>query len=241
VIRPDWSVPESVRAFTTTREGGVSRGDYRSLNLGSHVDDDLEKVLENRRILIESLELPCEPVWLDQVHGIEVLRVDSRPSNVGPPRADAAITRQPGVVCCVLTADCLPVFLTDQSGSEVAVAHAGWRGLASGVLEATVRAFSAPAERLIAWAGPAISVAHFEVCAEVRQQLGGSESAWKPHQAGDKYYANLYQIAGERLAAVGVINYGHSQSCTFADEQSFFSYRRDGQCGRQASIIYLAE
>lgn len=218
----------------------MSAAPYASLNLGGHVGDLPEAVAENRRRLREAAGVPAEPVWLSQVHGTAVADLDaSRPS--GP--ADAAFARQRGRVCAILTADCLPILLAAESGDLVAAAHAGWRGLAGGVIEAAVRALKVAPETLMAWLGPAIGPRHFEVGAEVREALlagdSGADAAFAANARG-RYMADLDALARRRLAALGVSRvYGGGQ-CTYADRDRYFSHRRDGVTGRQATLIWLA-
>ncbi|HEY4444103.1 MAG TPA: peptidoglycan editing factor PgeF [Steroidobacteraceae bacterium] len=229
-----------MRALSTFRSGGVSAAPYASLNLGGHVGDLPEAVAENRRRLREAAGVPAEPVWLSQVHGTAVADLDaSRPS--GP--ADAAFTRRQGRVCAILTADCLPILLAAESGDLVAAAHAGWRGLAGGVIEAAVRALKVAPETLMAWLGPAIGPRHFEVGAEVREALlagdSGADAGFAANARG-RYMADLDALARRRLAALGVGRvYGGGQ-CTYADRDRYFSHRRDGVTGRQATLIWLA-
>lgn len=227
--------------------GGVSVGRYAALNLGDHVGDEPAAVAANRRALREAAQLPAEPVWLRQVHGIQVAdldRVGDRDTGViaTPAEADAAITRRPGRVCAILTADCLPVLFAADGGEAVGAAHAGWRGLAAGVLEATVRALGVPPERLAAWIGPGISARHYEVGAEVREALlqadPDAEVAFAPSATG-RFLADLPALARRRLEAQGVGRVYASPDCTYADANRYFSHRRDGPCGRQASLIWL--
>lgn len=240
LIRPDWPAPSRVRALFTTREGGISQGPYAGLNLGTHVGDDPVAVAENRRRLVVSEGLPGEPLWLEQVHGTEVVVAASLPAT--PPRADAAVTQESGLVLSVMTADCLPVLLCDTEGQVIATAHAGWRGLCDGVLERTVAAMQLDPERLLAWLGPAIGPSAFEVGAEVRAAFlardAGAASAFVAR--GDKYLADLYRLARQRLAACGLGAVYGGGDCTFGDAARFYSYRRDGQTGRMAGLIWLA-
>ena len=196
-LTPEWPAPPGVRVLTTGRSGGVSVGRYASLNLATHVGDAPEAVAENRALLCVAAALPDEPCWLEQVHGTRVLDLDALPAG-HPGPADAAITRQAGRVCALLTADCLPVLLASRSGSVVGAAHAGWRGLAAGVLEATVRAMQVPPGTLIAWLGPAIGPAHFEVGPEVRAAFlaadAGAAAAFAENARG-RYQADLYCLA----------------------------------------------
>lgn len=235
-ILPDWPVPARVRSLMTTREGGVSGTPWASLNLGDHVGDDPAHVAANRARLRR--QLPAEPGWLTQVHSARVVEV----GRDAAPEADAAFTRQAGVVCAVLTADCLPVLFCDRAGSVVAAAHAGWRGLAGGVLEATVDAMQVPPDEVLAWLGAAIGPQAFEVGDEVRQafvaQHAEAAAAFAPHAPG-KWLADIYRLARIRLAQAGVQAVHGGARCTFTDADRFFSYRRDGVTGRMASLIWL--
>lgn len=241
LIRPDWPAPANVHAFVTTRSGGVSAAPYASLNLGDHVDDDPAAVAENRRRLRACL--PAEPVWLRQMHGTQCRDASVCLTVAGhePPEADAAFARTPGVVCAVLTADCLPVLLCDEDGNAVAAAHAGWRGLAAGVLEATVQAMDVPGERLMAWLGPAIGPQNFEIGSEVRNRFVAHDAAaavaFTPRPDG-KWLGDLYLLARQRLAVLGVRRLAGADFCTMKDKSRFYSYRRDGVTGRMASLIW---
>lgn len=243
-LRPDWPAPARVRAAMTTRGGGVSQQAFHSLNLGLGGDDPAH-VAENRRRVREALELPGEPGWLRQVHGTEVVQlgaVDTRRESALP-AADASFTTAPGVVCVVQAADCLPVLLCDDHGQVVAAAHAGWRGLAAGVLEATVRALPVKPGALMAWLGAAIGPQSFEVGPEVRAAFLSADraaaEAFKPQQGGGKYLADLYALARQRLAAVGVQRVTGGGRDTLQERSQFFSYRRDGRCGRMAALVWL--
>lgn len=238
-ISPDWPAPTNVRAFSTTRAGGVSRGRYASLSLGDHVGDDPAAVARNRELLREVLALPAEPVWLRQVHGTHV--IDAAQADAHG-EADGAWSAQPGMVCAVLTADCLPVLLCDQTGTKVAAVHAGWRGLADGVIEQGVRALGGAPEELLAWLGPAIGPRVFEVGPEVRttfvQHDAAAARTFSPSHDG-RYLADLYALARLRLSALGVTRISGGGFCTVTDRDRFFSFRRDGGCGRMASLIWL--
>lgn len=244
-IVPDWPAPAHVRALVTTRHGGVSTGPYASFNLGDHVGDDPEAVAVNRRLL--RLQLPAEPVWLHQVHGKQCCDASAFSNANGnqPAEADAAFTRTPGGVCAVLTADCLPVLLCDDAGTVVAIAHAGWRGLAAGVIEATVAAMGIQGAQLMAWLGPAIGPQHFEVGGEVREIFmahdpqAASAFVARPHGTQGKWLCDIYLLAAQRLAALGVCRLAGADFCTVRDKERFFSYRRDGSTGRMASLIWL--
>ncbi|GAA3589169.1 purine nucleoside phosphorylase YfiH [Gibbsiella greigii] len=239
LIVPDWPRPERVRACATSRHGGVSRPPYDSLNLGTHVGDDAQAVAANRARLVAGAALPQMPVWLEQVHGTRVLRLDGTPPQ--DVCADAVYTRLVGQVCAVMTADCLPVLFCSRSGDEVAAAHAGWRGLCQGVLENTVAAFAAGPGDISAWLGPAIGPQRFEVGAEVRAAFIAVDpqaaGAFTPY--GDKFLADIYQLARQRLGRAGVTAVYGGGRCTVAESRQFFSFRRDGITGRMASLIWL--
>jgi len=238
-LTPQWPAPPGVRALSTLRGGGVSAAPYASLNLGAHVGDVPAAVAVNRQRLMAAAALPAEPSWLAQVHGVQVADLDIQAS--GNP-SDAALTRRPGRVCAILTADCLPILLAADSGRAVAAAHAGWRGLAAGVIEATVRALELPPAELIAWLGPAIGSGHFEVGAEVREALlradPGAEAALTVNSRG-RFMADLALLARRRLAALGLTRIFGCTECTYAQPDRYFSYRRDGPTGRQATLIWL--
>ncbi|HUW29619.1 MAG TPA: peptidoglycan editing factor PgeF [Sulfuriferula sp.] len=236
-IVPDWPAPAQVRTLVTTRAGGVSVAPYAGLNLGDHVGDDRVSVAQNRAILRTAL--PAEPVWLKQVHGIAVLDADS---GIASTEADACVTRQAGRVCAVLTADCLPVLFCDHQGRVVAAAHAGWRGLAGGMLEATVAAMQVPAAGVMAWLGPAIGAQAFEVGDEVREAFVAvqpqASAAFVAHRRG-KWLADIYALARLRLQGIGVTRIYGGGACTYSEAARFYSYRRDGATGRMASLIWL--
>lgn len=236
-IVPDWPAPPNVRALVTTRHGGVSAGPYASFNLGTHVGDAPLAVARNRANLRECL--PDEPVWLNQVHGIEV--VDA----VAPPReacGDASVASARSVVCAVLTADCLPVLFCDDAGHTVAAAHAGWRGLAGGVLEATVARMGVSPERLLVWLGPAIGPDAFEVGPEVRDAFlcrnPRAAMAFKPAATSGKLLGDLFALARLLLSDCGVTRVYGGGVCTYTDPERYFSYRRDGVTGRFASLVW---
>lgn len=240
-FEPAWPAPKGVRVLSTVRgEPGVgaSRSPYAGLNLGCHVGDDPIAVAENRRMLRSEAGLPAEPVWLAQVHGITVADLDAQPRH-GP--ADAVVTSRVGTVCAILSADCLPIMLAVDTGEGVAAAHAGWRGLAAGVIEATVQAMGAPATRLIAWLGPAIGPTHFEVGGEVREAMlktdSGCAEAFKI-SAKDKFMADLAMLARRRLKNLGVERVYGGAECTYAQPDKYYSHRRDGVTGRQATLIW---
>ncbi|EPJ85788.1 peptidoglycan editing factor PgeF [Pseudomonas fluorescens] len=233
---PDWPAPARVKACVTTRAGGVSLAPFDSLNLGDHVEDSLEAVLENRRRLSEAFDI--QPAWLRQVHGTRVVEAD-------PGRtveADGSWTSTAGIACTAMTADCLPALFCDRAGTRVAAAHAGWRGLAAGVLEAAFESLDSAPEDVLVWLGPAIGPQAFEVGPEVRevfmQQLRATAEAFVPSHNPGKYLADIYQLARLRLAARGVSAVYGGGLCTVTDPR-FFSYRRSPRTGRFASLIWL--
>jgi polyphenol oxidase len=242
-LEPDWPAQARVRVASTLRTGGVSRGPYASLNLAAHVGDDARDVTANRRRLRESLPLPAEPLWLEQVHGSDVV-MHPGPTLPGaaPPRADAAVAFAPRQVCVVMTADCLPVVFADRAGTCVAVSHAGWRGLVGGVLEATIAALGMPAAELLAWLGPAIAQPAFEVGAEVRaafvQRSATFADAFAPNAAG-RFQADLYALARTALAAAGVASVHGGGWCTSRQVDEFYSFRRERTTGRMATLAWL--
>lgn len=240
LIEPDWSAPAAVRAATTTRAGGVSAPPFDSLNLAQHVGDAPDAVSENRERLRRTLRLETEPCWLEQAHGTRVV-VAGR--HARPPIADGAVTRERGQACAVLTADCLPVLLCSRAGDCVAAVHAGWRGLAAGVIEAGLEAMdTAPAE-VLAWLGPAIGPAAYEVGEEVRARFTGRDrraaAAFTVNPRG-RWQADLYALADLRLRAAGVADITGARRCTYVEPARFYSHRRDGPCGRMAALIWLA-
>ena len=239
-IVPDWPAPQRVRALSSTRLGGCSEGRYASLNLGAHVGDRPQAVTGNRRRLVAEAALPDEPVWLEQVHGTAVIRLTGALQS--QPVADAAWTTQPGIVCCVMTADCLPILLCDAAGTRVGVAHAGWRGLAAGVIEATAAAMGGA--DLLAWLGPAISQAAYEVGEDVRtaciERDADAGQAFAANARG-RWQADLGALARRRLARAGVGRVFGGEHCTYTDAERFFSHRREAPCGRMATLIWLEE
>jgi YfiH family protein len=239
-IVPDWPAPPNVKALFTTRKGGISIGPYASFNLGDHVGDDPSAVAKNRAILRQIL--PHEPRWMRQVHGVNPVDVDD--PGCAPSGADAAFSRQPGNVCVVLIADCLPILLCDRAGTVTAAIHAGWKGLANGVVEQTLSIVGVEREYLMAWLGPAIGPRHFEVGEEVRQAFmkhdmnAAQAFVQRPHKT-DKWFADLFLLARQRLTIAGVREIHGGGECTFSDPERFFSYRRDGTSGRMAGLIWL--
>lgn len=241
MLKPEWVLPANVSAITSTRNGGFSVSPYLGLNLGNHVGDDPESVARNRKWLVDKHFLPSQPVWLNQTHSTKVVTVDKWTPDVLD--ADGVFTTTSGIVCTIMTADCLPVLLTNKQGTEVAAVHAGWRGLADGILNNALDCFSNPNE-VIAWVGPAISQQFFEVGEEVVQQFVALDSnsivAFEPEEGtSGKWMGNLPLIAKQKLIQSGVAEVSLSGLCTYADKEKFFSYRRDGQTGRQASFIWI--
>jgi len=234
---PAWPLPPSVRALQTLRTGGGSRAPWNGFNLGNHVGDVPEQVAANRSALRDLL--PGEPLWLQQVHGSVVVDAAMSSDYV---IADASFTRSRGRICAVMTADCLPVLFCDRAGTVVAAAHAGWRGLLAGVLEQTVASMATPAADILAWLGPAIGPACFEVGDEVRAAFLAdssiAEAAFVAHGSG-KWLADIYQLACQRLNRLGVSEISGGNACTVSEENRYFSYRRDGVTGRMASLIWL--
>ena len=249
-IVPNWPAPKNVHALQTKRGAvcsaiGFSKAPFDSLNFGSHVNDNPMHVAQNRQLL--SQYLPSEPVWLNQVHGTDVLNagVVDAANTCCVPDADASFTTQKNIVCVTMTADCLPLLLCDEEGTVAAAVHAGWRSLCDGVIEATVAKMGLDSGRIMAWLGPAIGPNAFEVGAEVRAQFIAKDAQAELAfiKSGDKYLGNLYKIAAQRLITLGVTKIyggGHNENwCTFTDKENFFSFRRDGVTGRMATLIWL--
>jgi YfiH family protein len=236
---PDWPAPANVKALITTRQGGFSRPPYDSFNLARHVGDEAATVERNRALLRETCGLPAEPFWLRQVHGCEV--ADGAGDRPGC-EADAVFTRQPGQVCAVLTADCLPLLMADRAGRVVSAVHAGWRGLAAGVVESAIVRMATPPEELLVWLGPAIGPAAFEVGDEVRQAFvdrqAEDQRAFVRNRRG-RWQADIYRLAKSRLQRLGVTCVGGGDHCTWTESPLFYSYRREGVTGRMASLIWL--
>ena len=238
-LEADWPAPPWVRAISTTRRGGISLGPYAGLNLGDHVGDDVNCVAANREWLRLKLGLPNPPRWLRQVHGCAVAAAHEPAAAC---EADAMVAWGPGQVCAVLTADCLPILLCDRAGTRVAAVHAGWRGLAAGVIEAALARLGSPPESLLAWLGPAIGPGAFEVGTEVRECFLARDeqavAAFTPLGYG-QWLADLPLLARHRLARLGVRDVRGADLCTFQDARRFYSYRRDGVTGRMASLIWI--
>ncbi|NNK32074.1 MAG: peptidoglycan editing factor PgeF [Xanthomonadales bacterium] len=232
-IVPDWPAPAGIRAISTTRSGGHSRGPYRSLNLGDRCGDDPRAVQRNRERLASAL--PEAPNWLKQVHGKRVVRHGEAAASSC--EADAVLAWEPEAVCAVMTADCLPVLFCSRQGDRVAAAHAGWRGLAAGVLPATVSALDSPPGELLAWLGPAIGPARYEVGREVAEAFsGGYAEAFRP--SGERWLMDLYAIARIQLRHCGLEAIYGGEFCTYSEPDRFFSHRRDGATGRMASLVW---
>jgi polyphenol oxidase len=240
-IYPDWPAPAQVKALTTTRNGGFSVGPYASFNLSNLVGDEPGSVKHNRALLKDVLQLPAEPLWLTQVHGNRV--IDAFDAGPGE-EADGCVTGTGGVVCAVLSADCLPVFLCDRRSTRIGILHAGWRGLANGIIEEGLRSIKLPPVNLLAWLGPTIGPSAYEVGDEVRKTFVGQDRDFSecftgvPHRPG-RWLADLYGIARRKLRAQGVDTIYGGLRCTLRENNLFFSHRRDGNCGRMASLIWL--
>lgn len=238
-ISVNWPAPDSVRAIITTRNGGQSLTPYASFNLAEHVGDNPISVQKNRQALVRSAQLPAEPLWLKQTHSTRVIDASQWQADV---EADAIICDVPNLVCVVMTADCLPVLITDKSGSQIAAVHAGWRGLLHGIIENTLAKFNAPASELIVWLGAAIGPEAFEVGPEVKEAFVAidslAESAFVPSHS-DRFLADIYQLARQRLSAQGVSAIYGGDYCTYTEKERFFSYRRDGITGRMATLIWI--
>lgn len=240
-VFPNWPAPANIQAFTTTRVGGVSAVPFDSFNLGDHVGDEGNAVKTNRALLVEKFNLPQTPLFLTQTHSTRVIQLPYFGNNLA---ADATYTNQPNQVCVVMSADCLPVLFTNKQGTEVAAAHAGWRGLCDGILEETVKCFRAPTRDIIAWLGPAIGPTAFQVERNVVEQFAAfdlsASTAFKPDPTQEgKYLGNLYQIAEQRLNKLGIREIFGGHHCTVNEKELFFSYRREGKTGRMASVIWF--
>ena len=239
-ITPNWKAPNTVHAYTTTRNSGVSQDRYASLNLSINVGDDPTHVKENRHLLSQALALPSEPHWMQQVHGNYVVEAETITANT---QADASYTHQPQQICVVQTADCLPILLTNLAGSVVAAIHGGWRSLQQGIISKTIAAMQTDPKQLLAWLGPAIGPKRFEVGPEVRAAFIGSaaehEIAFKPGNS-DRWYADIYCLARQQLCFAQVTEITSGEHCTMSEPELFYSYRRDGVTGRLATLIWIA-
>ncbi len=240
-LKANWPAPEWLKAGTSYRPGGHSQGPYESLNLAQHVQDTLDLVEQNRLLLKQNLQLPRDPLWLDQIHSNRILNADKNPQSL---EADGAYTSETGMVVAVLTADCLPLLLCDLKRRKIAAIHVGWRGFSQGIVVNAIQCFSNNKEALMAWTGPCISAKHYEIEEQVRQAClargkyleGGFQATKKGH-----WLADLRQLVSLELRQQGLKNIYTSQSCTFAEREKWFSYRRNGQTGRMASLIWMDE
>ena len=239
-LQAQWPAPSHIKTCITTRTDGFSIVPYDSFNLASHVGDDVINVNKNRQLLRTQLKLPSEPCWLNQVHGTKVLRIDQPTSEVL--EADGSFTRRKSIVCVVLTADCLPLLVCDKKGTTIATVHAGWRGLANGIIDRTIAALDIHPTQLFAWLGPAISQSNFEVGNEVKAIFSKldyqTDAAFRANNEG-KWYLDIYRIAKANLQKLGVENIYGGDQCTFRQKEKYFSYRRDGTTGRMASLIWM--
>ena len=241
LIKPEWPAPVNVFACSTTRQGGYSQAPYNHLNLAEHVGDEGSIVARNRSYLSSILQLTQEPAWLQQTHSVQVVELRTGQTQEGC--ADASFSREPGQVCVVLTADCLPILVCDRAGKTVAAIHAGWRGLAAGIVEKTLEKLKVASNDLLVWLGPAIGPEHFEVGEEVRNAFvsrNEATSAAFQQNASRKYFADIFEITRIRLQAVGVTEVYGGHWCTYADANKFFSYRRDRVTGRIATLISIS-
>lgn len=243
VIRPNWKVPPHIHAFTTLRTGGISQAPFDTFNLGDHVGDNPNDVAYNRKQLVCEFGLPQAPLFLTQTHSTKVICLPYTGKKV---EADAVYTNHPNQVCLVMTADCLPVLFCSQDGKEIAATHAGWRGLCDGVLENTVAKFTCSPDNIVVWLGPAIGEKAFQVGKEVVEQFCAidpeSEKAFVPDPStSGRFFGNLYQLARQRLEKLGIVSISGGEYCTFSEPEKFFSYRRDKQTGRMATLIYRSE
>lgn len=247
-ISPSWDVSDRVVACVSNRTGGMSKPPYHSLNFAKHVGDEDVLVEQNRQLLAAQYDSNLRWQWLQQVHGVETAEITSAGA---PITADGLLTREAGLVCCVMTADCLPVFFANREGTEVALVHAGWRGLAAGILQNTLAKLITPVEELAVWLGPAIGPCHFEVGLEVKKAfVSSAQSITEKADIADcfstgknskKLMADLYALATLKLGGLGLHNVHGGDHCTFCEEQNFYSFRRDGVTGRMLNMIYIKE
>jgi len=241
---PNWPLPKNIKALCTTREGGVSQPPFDGFNLATHVGDDGTAVAANRKLLVEQAKLPTMPFWLDQQHTDIALRLDKQSNYTTPPVADASWTMTPGVISVVMTADCLPILLVDKAGTCVCTIHAGWKGLADGIVSKTILGLPVDSQELIAWIGPAISPPNFEVGSDVLEAFTlknpEKKSFFKAKEISKgKYLADLPGLVALELEQLGVPEITQSQLCSYENSEQFYSYRRDGQTGRMASMIWI--
>jgi polyphenol oxidase len=243
IIKPEWNAPEHIHAFSTTRAGGYSEPPFESFNLAQHVGDESENVETNRALLRECLDLPAEPVWLEQTHGNQIISADVHYTTT--PAADGAFAKIPGKICVILTGDCLPILLTNRSGSLVAALHCGWRGLYNGIIAECMKLFNRQHDEVLSWLGPAISSLHYEVGDELRDRfLILDEANHNAFRASRPHYwsMDLYEVARQQLRKQGVNEISGGEYCTYSDEEQFYSFRRDqGQTGRMATGIWMAK
>jgi polyphenol oxidase len=235
-LQPDWPAPSNIHAATTLRTGGVSQGKYANFNLAMHVGDDPELVHQNRGLLKTGLKLPSEPIWLNQTHSNRAIEAIASESSQP---ADASYTNRAGVVCVVLTADCLPLLVCAADGSEIAAIHAGWRGLVDGIIDNTIAALTS--KEVLVWLGPAIGPERFEVGDDVRQAYLGKSTEFAPafkQQNENKWLADIYRLARINLAMLGIDKVYGGGFCTVTDDEQFYSYRRDKETGRMATLIW---
>ena len=240
-IYPNWQAPKNIKALTTVRMGGVSLPPFDSFNLGDHVCDNPKAVQQNRTLLVDKFDLPHSPLFLTQTHSTKVIELPFTGSNI---EADAVYTQHSRQVCLVMTADCLPVLFCNREGTEVAAAHGGWRGLCDGILEETIAKFKCPTSDIIAWLGPAIGPTAFQVGEEVVEQFcafdPNAKLAFTPDlTTNGKFLGNLYLLATLRLNKLGITEISGGKHCTYTEQDKFFSYRRDKQTGRMASLIWI--
>ena len=243
---PNWPAADRVHAFVTQRTGGFSTGKFASLNLAHHVNDDFSAVERNRDLLKSSVSADLTFQWMHQIHS-DIVNVVSVPSS--PIKGDSLVCREPGIACCVLTADCLPVFLTNLKGTEIAIIHAGWRGICGGILSKTVNKMCSEPNDLMAWLGPAIGPCHYEVGDDLKIAFKRSirskklwsriEKCFEVSSTEGKFFLNLYKAVTTILNHLGVSNIYVDDYCTFRDSKKYFSYRRDGETGRMVSIIFI--
>lgn len=240
-IQPEWPAPPNIKAYCTLRTGGVSKPPFDSFNLATHVGDNENDVQKNRALLQSTLHLPTEPLWISQVHGIHAVQADTSAQNV---TADASFTCKPNTICAVMTADCLPLLICDKEASYVAAIHAGWRGLAAGIIEHTIAKLPMPRESLLIWLGPAIGPTAFEVGAEIvelfAQHDKKARAAFQPTK--DKWLGDIYTLAKQRLADCNINpkNIYGGEFCTYTDKDRFYSFRRDNITGRMANLIWIS-
>ena len=238
IIQPNWQVPNNIHAFTTTRNGGISPPPFNTLNLGNNTNDSTDNIIKNRKLLMKDYSLPNAILWLTQVHGDTVVNANSYQPFI---EADGVIAQQANQVCVILTADCLPIILCNRTGTEVAAIHAGWRNLEKEIISKTINQMDSQAHDLIAWLGPCISAPHFEVGPEVAELLIKNQQDKKAiyQQKKDRYWLSLNQLANSRLQTMGVNQIYDANLCTFDDPSQFFSYRRDKNTGRMATLVWF--